>query len=67
MVRGAGRTESVELQKQKAILASLDSQILLAKKEDKPALMQRRDEVYKQLMGNAGGGSGKVIDFNAIK
>jgi hypothetical protein len=67
MVRGAGRTESVELQKQKAILASLDSQILLAKKEDKPALMQRRDEVYKQLMGNTGGGSGKVIDFNAIK
>jgi hypothetical protein len=67
MVRGAGRTESVELQKQKAILASLDSQILLAKKEDKPALMQRRDEVYRQLMGNTGGGSGKVIDFNAIK
>jgi hypothetical protein len=69
-VRGAGRAESTALQNQKAVLASLDAQILMAKKEDKPALQRRRDEIYAQMLkigGSGSGGSGKVIDFNAIK
>jgi hypothetical protein len=69
-VRGAGRAESGALQTQKAVLASLDAQILTAKKEDKPALIRKRDEVYAQMLKTGGGGAtspGKVIDFNAIK
>jgi hypothetical protein len=69
-VKGAGRAESSALQTQKAVLASLDAQILTAKKEDKPALIRKRDEVYAQMLKTGGGGApsaGKVIDFNAIK
>jgi hypothetical protein len=68
-VRGAGRAESTTLQNQKAVLASLDAQILTAKKEEKAALMRKRDEIYNQMlkMSSGSGAPGKVIDFNAIK
>jgi hypothetical protein len=68
-VRGAGRAESTTLQNQKAVLASLDAQILTAKKDEKPALMRKRDEIYNQMLrtSSGSGAPGKVIDFNAIK
>jgi hypothetical protein len=68
-VRGAGRAESTTLQNQKAVLASLDAQILTAKKEEKAALMRKRDEIYNQMLrtSSGSGAPGKVIDFNAIK
>jgi hypothetical protein len=68
-VRGAGRAESTTLQNQKAVLASLDAQILTAKKEEKAALIRKRDEIYSQMLktSSGSGAPGKVIDFNAIK
>jgi hypothetical protein len=68
-VRGAGRAESTTLQNQKAVLASLDAQILTAKKDEKAALMRKRDEIYNQMLrtSSGSGAPGKVIDFNAIK
>lgn len=68
-VRGAGRAETTTLQNQKAVLASLDAQILTAKKEEKAALMRKRDEIYNQMLktSSGSGAPGKVIDFNAIK
>jgi hypothetical protein len=68
-VRGAGRAETTTLQNQKAVLASLDAQILTAKKDEKAALMRKRDEIYNQMLrtSSGSGAPGKVIDFNAIK
>jgi hypothetical protein len=68
-VRGAGRAETTTLQNQKAVLASLDAQILTAKKEEKAALQRKRDEIYNQMlrMPSGSGAPGKVIDFSSIK
>jgi hypothetical protein len=49
-VRGAGRADSLEMQKAKMALASIDNQILSAKKDEKPALIAERDRIYKALM-----------------
>jgi hypothetical protein len=49
-VKGAGRADSLDMQKAKLALASIDSQILSAKKDDKPALIAERDRIYKALM-----------------
>lgn len=56
-VRGAGRAETTTLQNQKAVLASLDAQILTAKKEEKAALMRKRDEIYNQMLKMAPSGN----------
>jgi hypothetical protein len=48
--KGAGRAESLEMQKAKMALASIDNQILSAKKDEKPALIAERDRIYKALM-----------------
>jgi hypothetical protein len=50
-VRGAGRADSLEMQRAKVALAAIDNQILLAKKDEKPALIAERDKIYKALMG----------------
>jgi hypothetical protein len=49
-VKGAGRADSLEMQKAKMALASIDNQILSAKKDDKPALIAERDRIYRALM-----------------
>jgi hypothetical protein len=49
-VRGAGRADSLEMQRAKVALAAIDSQILSAKKDEKPALIAERDRIYKALM-----------------
>lgn len=69
LVRGASRSESAALQNQKAVLASLDAQILSAKKEDKALLQRKRDEIYSQMLKMDSGAptTGKVIDFGSIK
>jgi len=50
-VRGAGKAESIDMQKAKLALASIDNQILSAKKSEKPALIAERDKIYNALMG----------------
>jgi hypothetical protein len=50
-VRGAGRADSLEMQRAKVALAAIDNQILSAKKDEKPALIAERDKIYKALMG----------------
>lgn len=57
-VRGAGRAESTTLQNQKAVLASLDAQITMtSNKEQKAALMRKRDEIYNQMLKTAPSGN----------
>jgi hypothetical protein len=48
-VRGAGKADSLDMQKAKMALASIDNQILSAKKDEKPALIAERDRIYKML------------------
>jgi hypothetical protein len=50
-VRGAGKAESLDMQRAKLALASIDNQILSAKKAEKPALIAERDKIYNALMG----------------
>jgi hypothetical protein len=50
-VRGAGKADSLEMQRAKIALAAIDNQILSAKKDEKPALIAERDKIYKALMG----------------
>lgn len=73
MVRGAGRQESVELQGAKASLDYIKNRLtFLDPKKDAEEIKKLKAaeaQILGQLnkSGGTSGGSGKVIDFNAIK
>jgi hypothetical protein len=50
-VEGARGADSLDMQRAKLALASIDNQILSAKKDEKPALIAERDKIYRMLTG----------------